>query len=190
MTLRALKFVAQEFSQTCRSWPRNFRAPPIVAQEFLDQEVQRDFTSVNVLCLNLVSCGHSGRCGRHFAACFQDRIGRLFASVPALDTASWKATTPRKQHREASLGHPSRHPSFLYALRSQGGRCNRALLLATCCKDDIKSAPVSLMSASHKTLGGPQEHVIYEGSHAHPILTALTSVKCGGEARITILVAR
>ena len=51
--LGALKFVAQELSEPCRSWPRSFWAPPLVAQELPDQEMWRDFASVKVLCLNL-----------------------------------------------------------------------------------------------------------------------------------------
>ena len=54
----ALKFVAQELSEPCRSGPRSFWAPPLVTQELVaqelpDQEMWRDFASVKVLCLNL-----------------------------------------------------------------------------------------------------------------------------------------
>ena len=39
--LGALKFVAQELSEPCRPWPRSFWAPPLVAQELPDQEIQK-----------------------------------------------------------------------------------------------------------------------------------------------------
>ena len=42
----------------------------------------------------------------------------------------------------------------------------------------VRSAPVSLVSTSHRPRGGPREHVIYEGSRAHPIFAALAGVKC------------
>ena len=48
-----MKFVAQELFEPCRSWPRSFWAPPLVAQELPDQEMWLDFASVKVLCLNL-----------------------------------------------------------------------------------------------------------------------------------------
>ncbi len=54
----------------------------------------------------------------------------------------------------------------------------------------VRSAPVSLMSTSQRPRGGPREHVIYEGSRAHPIFAALACVKCVEETRMTILVGR
>jgi RNase P/RNase MRP subunit POP5 len=57
----------------------------------------------------------------------------------------------------------------------------------------VSDAPVSLMSTSQRPLGGPREsreHVICEGSRAHPIFAALACVKCVEEARMTILVGR
>ncbi len=50
----------------------------------------------------------------------------------------------------------------------------------------VRSARVSFMSTSQRPWGGPREHVIYEGSSAHPIFAALACVKCVEEARIAI----
>ena len=59
-----------------------------------------------------------------------------------------------------------------------------------CLHIGVRSAPVSLMSTSHRPRGGPREHVICEGSRAHPIFAALACVKCVEEARMTSLVGR
>ncbi len=52
-------------------------------------------------------------------------------------------------------------------------------------------SPVSRMSTSQGLWGGPREHVICEGSGAHPICAAaLACVKSVEEARMTTLVGR
>jgi hypothetical protein len=55
---------------------------------------------------------------------------------------------------------------------------------------EVRSAPLSLMSASQRPRGGPREHVICEGSRAHPIFAALACARCVEEARMAIFVDR
>ena len=100
------------------------------------------------------------------------------------------ADSPAHRSQNAAHNAAQKRKAAEMAAREDRVRCRTPAWSVGGLDIRVRSALVSLMSTSQRTRGGPREHVIYEGSRAHPIFAALACVKCVEEARMTILVGR